>query len=100
MEKKALSAKTVDVFKPKIKRYDVHDLLCPGLPAPPSCHPVPCASWMMPMLCDRWIWAAATPCGKRGKRRREACLCSNMPTFANLATNRTPGFSPFSLGRR
>ncbi len=29
--KKALSAKTVEALKPRSKRYDIHDLLCPGL---------------------------------------------------------------------
>lgn len=28
--RKALSAKAIDAFKPKAKRYEVHDLLCPG----------------------------------------------------------------------
>lgn len=28
---KALSAKSIEAFKPHVKRYEVHDLLCPGL---------------------------------------------------------------------
>jgi hypothetical protein len=28
--RKALSAKAIDAFKPQVKRYEVHDLLCPG----------------------------------------------------------------------
>lgn len=28
--RKALNAKAIDAFKPKVKRYEVHDLLCPG----------------------------------------------------------------------
>ncbi|WP_375289774.1 tyrosine-type recombinase/integrase [Qipengyuania sp.] len=28
--RKALSAKAIEAFKPKVKRYEVHDLLCPG----------------------------------------------------------------------
>lgn len=28
--RKALSVKAIEAFKPKVKRYEVHDLLCPG----------------------------------------------------------------------
>jgi len=28
--RKALSVKSIEAFKPKVKRYEVHDLLCPG----------------------------------------------------------------------
>ena len=28
--RKALSAKAIEAFKPQVKRYEVHDLLCPG----------------------------------------------------------------------
>jgi integrase len=28
--RKALSAKTIEAFKPMVKRYEIHDLLCPG----------------------------------------------------------------------
>ncbi|WP_156254729.1 tyrosine-type recombinase/integrase [Sandarakinorhabdus oryzae] len=28
--RKALSAKAIDAFKPQVKRYEIHDILCPG----------------------------------------------------------------------
>ncbi len=28
--RKALSVKAIEAFKPEVKRYEVHDLLCPG----------------------------------------------------------------------
>jgi len=28
--RKALSVKAIEAFKPKVKRYEVHDILCPG----------------------------------------------------------------------